>query len=598
MSLRVRIFAEDFGRRLCASLGVREALRTEKWLCAARVVLALYCCLWAQLGTADLTRQPWRVLLNIYLLYSFLIFVLLRLHGAADSTYRLTTLVVDFIFAGTVTILTGGPESTYGVLWVFVVMTTACRWGLRETNLTAAACALLLLVEVMAFRRWPRFFKTLGEGDFTIDRLLLRGTFLVVISLLLGYLFVRERRLRAENAVVTRVLGHARVGCTMDLALEALFAEITPLYLPRKALVALRNGYVEEVFSWETQRALGKSQVGVARTVLQFSKLEAAAFSCPAHSWYFDRSLRPFGRAPLLLAFDVFGRRVDFLDSEDWHSCLPDNEVPSLMVSSFLFDEALKGRLILVGPSLRSESKEALCFLQNLVNQIGPVLQNIYILRDIRTQVEDQVRAQLTRELHDGILQSLLSAEMQVEVLRRQRSNPTGELEQRLTALQALIHQEALNLRDLIEKTKPLTFSPKELPDFLAELVAKFRLETGISARLETGEENITLPPSICHEIVRIVQEGLSNVRKHSGARNVLITLREGDQGQRKLLIADDGQGFAFCGRVTHTQLDDSHRGPSVIKERVRLIGGELTIDSSPGNWARLEITIPDESHG
>jgi signal transduction histidine kinase len=383
----------------------------------------------------------------------------------------------------------------------------------------------------------------------------------------------------------------------MDLALEALFAEITPLYAPRKALVALRKGNVEEIFSWETERPLNKSQ-GMVRTVLKFSELETAAFSCPAHTWYFDRSLRQSGRSPHLLAFDVFGRRMGFLDSEDWHSCLPANEAPSLMVSSFSFEEPLEGRLILVGPSLRSESKEALRFLHSLVKQIGPVVQNIYLLRDIRTQLEDQVRAGLTRELHDGILQSLLGAEMQIEVLRRPRANPSGELEQRLAALQALIHQEALNLRDLIEKTKPLNFSPKELPDFLAELVARFRLETGISARLETGEKSITLPPSICHEIVRIVQEGLSNVRKHSGARNVVITLHEGDVGQRKLLIADDGQGFEFRGRVTQTQLDASHRGPSVIKERVRLIGGELTIDSSPGNWARLEITIPDESHG
>jgi signal transduction histidine kinase len=237
-------------------------------------------------------------------------------------------------------------------------------------------------------------------------------------------------------------------------------------------------------------------------------------------------------------------------------------------------------------------------FMQSLMKHVGPVLQNAYLFRDIHAQVEDQVRARLTRELHDGILQSLLSAEMQIEVLRRQRTNPSGELERRLAALQSLIHREALNLRDLIEKTKPLNFSPKELPDFLAELVAKFRIETGISARLETGEENITLSPSVCQEIVRIVQEGLSNVRKHSGARNVVITLCPGDEGQHKLLIADDGEGFGFRGRVTQTQLDASHRGPGVIKERVRLIGGELTIDSSPGHGARLEITIPDESHG
>ena len=267
------------------------------------------------------------------------------------------------------------------------------------------------------------------------------------------------------------------------------------------------------------------------------------------------------------------------------------------MVSSFSFDEALEGRVILVGPSLGSDNKEALRFLRSLVKQVGPAVQDIYLMQDIRTQLEDRVRAELARELHDGILQSLLSTEMQIEVLRRPPACPSGEFERRLAALQALIHQEALDLRDLIEKTKPLNFSPKELPNFLAELVARFRLETGISARLETGEM-VTLAPSVCHEIVRIVQEGLSNVRKHSGARNVLITLRAGEDGQRKLIIADDGQGFEFHGRVTQTQLDASHRGPGVIKERVRLIGGELTIDSSPGKWARLEITIPDAAYG
>jgi signal transduction histidine kinase len=601
MSLRLRIFGEGFGRRLLASLGVGEAFRVENWLCATRVVLALYCFAWIQMGTAKLGPQPLRVqaLLDMYLLYSLLIFVLLSLHGAADGTYRLTTLAVDLFFAGTVTLFTGGPESPYGVLWVFVVMTAAYRWGLRETNLTAALCTLFLLVEVEMFRLWPRYFEDLGETDFRMDRLLSRSIFLVVAGLLLGYLAVRERRLHAESALVARVLRDAQVGARMDLALESLFAELAPLYTPRKALVALRRGNVEEVFSWESDRIPNKPHVGMVRTVLQFSQLEAAAFSFPAHTWYFNQSLGHWGTAPHLLALDVIGRRVGSLHSDDLQSCLSATEIPSLMVSSFSFEEPWHGRLILVGAPFRTDSKDALRFLQSLVKRVGPVVKNICLLQDIRTQVEDQVRAGLTRELHDGTLPSLLSAEMQIEVLRRQRSDLTGELKwRRLAALQALIHKEALNLRDLIEKTKPLNFSPKELPDFLAELVARFRRDTGISVRLETGEENITLPPGICHEIVRIVQEGLSNVRKHSGASNVVITLCEGDEGQHKLLIADDGEGFGFRGRVTQTQLDASHRGPGVIKERVRLIGGELTIDSTPGHGARLEITIPDESHG
>ena len=598
MLWRFRISEGDFGRRLCASSGAQEVFREENWLCVARVVLAVGVYAWTRLATTELAQQAWRVqgFLNAYLLYSFLILFLLHLHGAADFAYRLTTLAVDLFFAGAVTVFTGGPGIPYGVLWVFVVMTAAYRGSFRETSLAATACAVLLLVEGMVWRLWPQYFQHAGEADFSIDRLVLRGIFLVVASLALGYLTVRERRLRAESALVARVLGHAQV--RMDQALGALFAEIAPLYLPLKTLVALRKGNVEEVFSWEPEHPPSKLRVGAVRTVLAFSKLEAAAFSVPAHAWYFARNSQRPSRATNLLAFDAFGQTVGGLSSEDLHSCFPASEFPSLMVSSFSFSEALKGRLILVGPSLHEGSKEALRFLQRVVKQIGPVVQNVYLSRDIRTQVEDQVRARLTRELHDGTIQSLLSADMQIEVLRRQGLCSPAELEKRLAALQSLIHQQALNLRDLIEETKPLNFSPKELPDFLAELVARFRRETGISVRLETEQDRITLAPGVCHEIVRIVQEGLSNVRKHSGARNVVVSLRAGEKGQSKLLIADDGLGFGFRGLVTQTQLDAAHRGPSVIKQRVRLIGGELTIDSSPEHGARLEITIPDGFHG
>jgi len=598
MLWRFRISEGDFGRRLCASSGAQEVFREENWLCVARVVLAVGCYAWTRLPTTELAQQAWRVqgFLNAYLLYSFLTLFLLRLHGAADFAYRLTTLGADLFFAGAVTVLTGGPGIPYGALWVFVVMAAAYRGSLRETNLAAAACAVLLLVEGMVWRLWPQYFQRAGEADFSIDRLMSRGIFLVVGSLVLGYLMGRERRLRAESALVARILGHAQV--RMDQALGALFAEIAPLYLPRKTLVALRKGNVEEVFSWEPERPPSKLPVGAVRTVLAFSKLEAAAFSVPAHAWYFARNSHRPSRATNLLAFDAFGQTVGGLSSEDLHSCFPASEFPSLMVSSFSFSEALKGRLILVGPSLHEGSKEALRFLQRVVKQIGPVVQNVYLSRDIRTQVEDQVRARLTRELHDGTIQSLLSADMQIEVLRRQGLCSPDEWEKRLAALQSLIHQQALNLRDLIEETKPLNFSPEELPDFLAELVARFRRETDISVRLETEQDRITLAPRVCHEIVRIVQEGLSNVRKHSGAHNVVVSLRAGEKGQSKLLIADDGLGFGFRGLVTQTQLDAAHRGPSVIKQRVRLIGGELTIDSSPEHGARLEITIPDGFHG
>lgn len=600
-SLQRWILQADFGRRLTASLGPREALRVETWLCLVRVALALSCYAWVRWAAAGLgIHAPHgQSLINgyfgFYLLFSILIPLLLHLYRTADSAYCLTVLVIDVFFATGVTLFTGGPESSFWILWVFAIFAAAYRWSFMATMLTGLACALLLICEAMVIEFWPRYFAEASTPHFGAEKVLLRCTFLLVVSLTLGLLIGRERRLRAESTLLVRVLSRAQAQSGIEQALKVLFAQLVPLFLPLRASIALREGSAEEVFSWIVEQAAKQPPAGSVRTTLRFSGLETAVFSFPAHTWYFARNLRHPDRGFELLALDSSGKRLRRLPTEELLACLP-NEIISLMVSCFSFGEDRSARLILVGPSVRGKRMFALRLLQRLMNQISPAVRKISLARNIRKEAEDQVRARLVRELHDGTIQSLLSAEMQIEVLRRQNRSPLNEADPRLTSVQNLLHREAVNLRELIEGTKPLNFTPEELPNYLTDLIIKFRRETGISVRLEVGENSIDLPPGVCHEIVRIVQEGLSNARKHSGARNIVVSLYKESEGH-KLLITDDGQGFGFRGRVTQSQLDATHRGPLVIKERVRLIGGELTIDSSPGQGARLEITIPDVTH-
>jgi signal transduction histidine kinase len=592
----------DFTYRLSSSLGPANAFRTENWLCITRIALALCCYLWVHRDALqpEFRLSPAHSLIisfaGAYALYSLLAFGLLHVYRSADSIYTVTALIMDLFAAAAITASGLGTETPFWALWIFVVITAAYRWSFRQTLLIAVTSTFLLIGETVLLRLWlqplPR-----ATAHVSIEWILLRCAFLLVVSLSLGFLAVRERLLRAESALVARVFRRVQVQTGIDKALEALFRETVPVFLPFKASIALREGSAEEVFSWEFERRANKPPVGTVRTTLQFSKLETAAFSFPAHTWYFARNPGHPHRASKLVALDSAGIRLRRLSARDLLSCLSENEVSSLMVSSFAFGEDRSGRLVLVNPSVQGNRILALHFLRRLMNQIGPAVPNISFVRDIRREAEDQVRARLVRELHDGTIQSLLSAEMQIEVLRRQNRTPMNETDLRLTSVQNLLHQEAVNLRDLIEGTKPLNFAPHELPNYLTDLIIKFRRETGISVRLDLGEENISLPSGVCHEIVRIVQEGLSNARKHSGARNIVVTLCKEVEGGHKLLIADDGQGFGFRGRVTQSQLDATHRGPGVIKERVRLIGGELTIESSPDHGARLEITIPDESH-
>ncbi|HYB53126.1 MAG TPA: ATP-binding protein, partial [Thermoanaerobaculia bacterium] len=104
----------------------------------------------------------------------------------------------------------------------------------------------------------------------------------------------------------------------------------------------------------------------------------------------------------------------------------------------------------------------------------------------------------------------------------------------------------------------------------------------------------IALSPRIGIELARIAQEALVNVRRHSGAANVIVRLSV-ENGAGRLVVDDDGRGFDFTGRLTQEDLDAARKGPVIIKERVRSIGGTLAIESTPGRGARLEITFPHE---
>jgi two-component system sensor histidine kinase DegS len=140
-------------------------------------------------------------------------------------------------------------------------------------------------------------------------------------------------------------------------------------------------------------------------------------------------------------------------------------------------------------------------------------------------------------------------------------------LSNELTRLGTILRDEVVNLRDLMQRLKPLNLNGDQLMDALANIVQRFERETGISARFITRFDRIDLPPLACLEVTRVVQEALVNVRKHSGARNVTVRL--------------------------DADLERTGLGPAVIKDRVRLLGGQMAVDSTPGHGARLEITFP-----
>ena len=174
--------------------------------------------------------------------------------------------------------------------------------------------------------------------------------------------------------------------------------------------------------------------------------------------------------------------------------------------------------------SWQGEKQEELRFLQDVIRQVGPAVYNVYLLHRLRRRAGAAERARFARELHDGAVQSLIAVEMQVDVLRRQATSE-GPVYNELGRIQGLLREEVLNLRELMQQMKSIDVDAPRLFAILNDTVERFQRETGITARFVTDIEQPDMPQRVCRELVRIVQEGLVNVRKHSKARHALVRL-------------------------------------------------------------------------
>ena len=247
------------------------------------------------------------------------------------------------------------------------------------------------------------------------------------------------------------------------------------------------------------------------------------------------------------------------------------------------------GRVLLVNPK-RAPSPSRLRQLEQIVKHIGPPLENIFLLRSLRARAVESERSRISRDLHDGILQTLLSLNIQLDVLRRKLSGTAPGEE--LASLQKTLQQESVEFRRMVHDMRPLRVESADLRELMLGFAERFRNESGIAIDLFIEDRNLRLPDRLCREIFQIYREALHNIKKHASASHVVVKLGQ-DEAKVFLVVDDNGQGFSFSGRYNSEELDRLRLGPISIKERTRSVGGTLTVESSPGHGARLTVAIP-----
>ena len=207
-----------------------------------------------------------------------------------------------------------------------------------------------------------------------------------------------------------------------------------------------------------------------------------------------------------------------------------------------------------------------------------------HIIKDERTRI--------AHELHDSLAQTLASLRFQVRVLDETlHQGDESTTWQQLEQIENSLDEANTELRELIANFRAPTYN-QNLLDAIEKIVSQFRSETGIKTYLQKEWSNTSLSGENETQILRIIQEALWNIRKHSDAKTVRIMLRDGLEGKCHILIEDDGIGI-------NEQVYGSpgeHIGLTIMRERAARLGGELRVESEPGEGTRivLELNQPE----
>ena len=524
-------------------------------------------------------------LLAAYVLWSIAAFSLVLAKGSLRK--RVVTLfqACDIAWPILLTSLTTGSSSPLMPSMMFALIAAAYRWGLRASLLSAGIASATLGGQAVVLR-------LLGvTQDFFINAFIVRTAGYLVMALLIGVLADTEKLRRMRATTLARLTVRSRTGRNLRATITSGLKDIAQIFDAPVVELAVRE-HQADASVWRFERdkdSLSYIELSADRSVATFAPdLPSALLVGP---------LRRRGERNNEIGLDDHGSRIRSSSNRQViDRFVAQTHARTIASASYKARPELDARLIVLDPAAFAGAADVQ-FLQALVEHVGPGLHNHYLSTRLRRQMVPDRRARLARELHDGVVQSLIGVELRLARLSR-ASHATPEVADEIRKAQLLINEEAVLLREMMQRLRPLDLDGKTFLEFVRVTIDRFRRDTGIVTALQTDLQDVHLESHVARALGRILQESLMNVRRHSRAQNVIVYLHR--WGTNLVLkIDDDGGGFdAFAGRIEGAAVAQDSRLPQSIREHARAIGATLAFESDPGVGGRVEVQVPDGIEG
>ena len=556
--------------------------RAERLIAAGRVILAGFSLLAIWLEPTEPTRYAELAysILYGYLFYALVLALVTWLIDVFPLRTHIISHVLDMMVFAAIMFFTQGPASPFFAFFVFSLVCAALRWQWRGTLWTA----VVALATVSAMALYPTHL--FPEANFELNRFIIRMVYLAVVAGLLGYLGVHEQRSRS---VLSRLATWPRtVPAEVPTVVRAMLDHAAGILEAPRMLLAWEEEEEPRLHLalWSPDDFQYTGEPPGLYGDMVAETLAGTSFIC--HD----------ARRPSATVMQKTSAGMNRWRGVPLYPDLRERFSIRSVLSLTLLGAYLKGYLfVLDKPGMTSDD---LVRGEIVANEVIDRLDHFYLLKQFQQGAAAEERIRLARDLHDGLLQSLTGAALQLETVQRLMEADPQTARKRLQEIQHLIAAEQKDLRTHIRELKPtpsgLPVADSDLAVRLQELGERIRRHWGLQVKVKLAQLGAPIPASMAPEIYFIVHESMVNAARHSRASAVEVDFAV-EENQVRILVSDNGRGFPFRGQYDHHALTKMNLGPVTLKERISSLGGTLGIESSEYG-ARLEIILPLTERG